>query len=691
MRFPKRLGLMLLVLAIARPAHAEGPRWEPVTAAELAEDKPQLEPQAAAEILSYRLEIDDTRTMGREMTSWIRYKIYDPARAIDITRVSRFWSGLANRDYEIMARLTLPDGTSRVFDEHDMRGRDVAEEGRANGAFGFMSRSDANRMEEKFLAVTGVIKGAVLDVWQSEPNTYKTDWLVNSIQRTDAPIRQFEYVSRYIPDIKVQHRGFVLNPSGGKMAHDEKAGVLRFTAQNLPSIRREPFSPPDTYFSLTIIEAYEPLDKGLNTRSFKVALPASVPLSLGPWAYFSTAQDYQDADKGYAGRHVRDKAASLVAGTDDPREKARRIFNFVQALYQRFRYRADLENWYTRYIGSMDELVDLDKIDSTILEPADFHYLFIALARSAGLECHSVYHPPRTAFPFKMSLVSEHFLSGWSIAVKTGEGWMLCDPTTDVPLAFGELPWEMEGQPALMALPRQQAFLNIPPLAAEGSVVDTRVEATLDPNGNLEGTCVRTLTGHAAHVVRERLYATGQEEWSAMAKALFDLESSSCEVSLQGVDGVSAPEEPLRLRASVRWPAYAAAVGDRMTFALSVWNEGRPPVLGESRRTTPVFFHFPSVEKQTVTVHLPPGYHADSVPKPIGARSADFAYSLAVTQDPGGGTLEVERSSTIGTIEIPVAEYAQARDWFRRISLADQIGVILSRDPGRTTPNPPIP
>ena len=323
----------------------------------------------------------------------------------------------------------------------------------------------------------------MLDVWEWEPKLEKTFWRLNAIQRPDTPIRQFEYLSRYRIDKELLHRSFVLNPCGGQMTHDEKAGIVRFSAQNLPSIRREPLAAPDTYFSLTIIETDEYLYRPLERWNSRVPLPASVPLSLGPWAFYSTGQDFQDADKGYATKPVKTKAGELVAESPIRGEKARRIYDYVQTLYQRFHHRADLENWFTRYVESVDELIDLDKIDSTIIRNEDFNYLFVALARAAGLECHSVFHPMRTAFPFHVDMVSELFLSHWTLAVKTGDAWVLCDPCSDVPLGFGTLPWEIEGQVALMAMPRQQTFLNVPPSAPENSRTDTAAELDMDAGG----------------------------------------------------------------------------------------------------------------------------------------------------------------------------------------------------------------
>ena len=359
---PRLAWIVPIALVLTRHLTGSDPPVDPVTPAELAEDKPKIEPEAAAEILRYRIEIDDSREWDRNITTQTRFKIYDPARAVGVTRLALFRSDRENDNHQIMARLTLPDGTSRIFDKHDLRERNVAEGGRANGILGRLHAISSWGIEERFLAVTGVVKGAVLDVWEWEPNLAKTVWHMNTIQRPDTPIRQFEYLGRYRPDKEILHRGFVLNPCGGQMTHDEKAGIIRFTAQNLPSIRREPFAPPDTYFSLTIIETDDSLYRGLNRKNLRVPLPASVPLSLGPWAFFSTAQDFQDADKGYITKRVKAKSADLVAGAADPREKARRIYDYVRTLYQRYRNRVNLGG-SPDWVKSADELVDLEKND----------------------------------------------------------------------------------------------------------------------------------------------------------------------------------------------------------------------------------------------------------------------------------------------------------------------------------------
>jgi hypothetical protein len=673
------LGCAALLIGTRPGILASDPKWEPVSRAELAEEKPILEPEAPAEILSYRLEINDKVAGKRDFTRAIRFKIFDPSRATGITRISRFWNGPSNPYYEISARLTLPDGSTREFGLNDLRERSLAEEGRANGLLGLITAKSNRGVAEKFLAITGVVKGAVLDIWESEPKVQQTNWLINAIQRPETPIRRFRYVSRYSLDDEVEHRVFVLHPSGGKIAEDKKEGMLTFTAENLPSIRREPFSAPDSYFSLTIIESYESLSIKLDPRTQRVPTPKPVPLALGPWAFFSTTVDFYDAANGFPTTLVKEKAGELAAGAADDREKARRIYVYVQSLYKRFRERADLESSYTGYARSMDDVINFERVDSTIFQPSDFYFLYVSLARSAGLECHSVYHPLRTNFPFKIGMVSQRFLESRTVAVKTGGTWILCDPCSDTPLAFGTLHWEVENQPAMMAAPNQQLFLNVPSPRAERSRTEANADLELDKDGNLQGECVLSFTGHVAHQIRERLENSGREDWGQLTRTLFDLETSYCEARLISVEGLDSPEEPVRVRAFVRWPAYAEIAGQRILLPVSVFARSRPPLLNASARTTPVFFRFPSSAKDSITIRLPQGYAPEALPEPSETDIGDFSYSLSTTSDAATGQLVVRREAISRAVEIPVAGYARAWDWFRRVTAADQAAVVLVR------------
>ena len=684
----KRLLFLGIASAALSTAHAASePKWAPVSPDLLAEAKPRLEAEAPAEIISYKLEINDKDSSTRDITETTRYKIYDPSRSTEVTRIGRFWNGGTNPYYRVAARLTLPDGSTRTFGMKDLKSRSVAQIGKANGLLGLLA-SDNWEYAERFLAIRGVEKGAVLDVWETQPGIPRTLWQNHSIQRADIPIRRFSYVSRYSLDNDVVHNVFVLHPSGGKLADDKKSGTVTFEAEDLPSIAQESYAAPETYYSLSIIEAYEPLTRSLDTDTLRVPTPKPVSSSLGPWAIFSTQEDFYDAAKGYPTRRVKEKAAELTAGIAGEREKAQRIYAYVQSLYQRFHIRADLENEYTTYIKSLDDVMDLDLIDSTLFQREDFYYLFLSLARSAGFECHSVFHPDRTNFPFTVGMVSERFLEERTVALKIAGNYVLCDPCSDVPLAFGALRWQVENQPALMAAPYQQVFLNVPSPPARQSRDEVRADLQLDASGDLKGDCSTTFTGHRAYSIRATMTGDGPEEWNHLARQFLGLENAPCEVRLVSVEGLSDPEEPIRVRTTIEWPTYASIAGNQILVPVAVFAVSNPPLLNESDRSTPVFVHYPSSRHEAITVRLPAGYVPKTVPKPLAAKSGDFGYALSISTDAAASTLSVDRETTNNAVEIPVADYPRARDWFRRVTVADQLAVILEPADNSKTKTP---
>jgi hypothetical protein len=124
-RFHLRLHPCLIALALfsplfltAAPKDKEG--WASITADDLKATVSSRDPDAPAEILSRRIEIDLERYPETHVKrEYVRYKIYNPEKSDAYTRVSRvdrYASDMPRySDIEINARLTRPDGTTRLF------------------------------------------------------------------------------------------------------------------------------------------------------------------------------------------------------------------------------------------------------------------------------------------------------------------------------------------------------------------------------------------------------------------------------------------------------------------------------------------------------------------------------------------------------------------------------------------------
>ena len=108
----------------------------------------------------------DARVAQRRVTEYIRYKIYDPSRAVDITRISAIEESVEDRkvsDVTIHGRLTLPDGTVHEIGQDSIHQRPLlhraTEESFAQRLFG----SEGLVANEQFVAVEGMKPGSVLE------------------------------------------------------------------------------------------------------------------------------------------------------------------------------------------------------------------------------------------------------------------------------------------------------------------------------------------------------------------------------------------------------------------------------------------------------------------------------------------------------------------------------------------------
>src|SRR5437764_1502473 len=115
------------VLLLAGSVSAASTLWQNATPEELAQRESSLEPGAAVEAISRRIEIDDSQyPSSRTIREYVRYKIFDPERADTILRLSKRSLSFDGDDIQtanMKARLTQPDGSIREFGAESLHER----------------------------------------------------------------------------------------------------------------------------------------------------------------------------------------------------------------------------------------------------------------------------------------------------------------------------------------------------------------------------------------------------------------------------------------------------------------------------------------------------------------------------------------------------------------------------------------
>ena len=121
-----------------------------------------------AEVLLWTISVDDSYyPENRTIHEYLRYKIYDPEKSVDLTRISELttaWDGEELGSVDFLAHLTLPDGTAKDFTKDSIQQRNVAQSRSDQNWFSRLMSGSGADVQEKFLAITGIEPGSILEI-----------------------------------------------------------------------------------------------------------------------------------------------------------------------------------------------------------------------------------------------------------------------------------------------------------------------------------------------------------------------------------------------------------------------------------------------------------------------------------------------------------------------------------------------
>ena len=711
---------------LSRLPAAPKQEWLPVSPEELAAAAPQIEPDAPAEILFRKVEIDDRNYPQERVTrEYIRYKVFEPEHIDEITRIAVFeYSGgtLSGQEIKVKlsGRLTLPNRTERLFGDESVRERNVGQSGAERNLLERLLGASSARVKERFLAISGVEAGAVLE--------YRTEISVRNssaatigsaqgfgLQSRRLGVRQLEYRIRPADPNEWAFRFFVLNKSIGNVSldNDKKKNLVIITASNLPALPAEPLAPPTpAYYGLHFLFSYDKVNVNFLARKPGAAGESTKvdPRKTGPWSPFAIRAALLLEDRVDLTSRLRQRAAEITAGADGPLEKARRIHHHVQTLYARFREESKLNKAKfgpDTLSRTLDDLLGYDRNSRiTGISPVDYNALAIALNRAAGLESKAIMLPNRQQSPFGRNLVMGATLPVLAVAVRAEGEWHFSLPANWPAMAFGALPWYCEGKVGLWVQTGNEEFEPIPLSGPEKSMIGNGGAFEVTAEGALSGEGTRRYTGHAAETLRAELINRDQRgrrtlltrQLSAVfrlpgaettteapaegaeAKAEEGLEvPAGLPVTVTKVSGVDDPEAPIEVNYQLRIPGFAVTTAGRIIFRADVFRLNASSPFTASTRKLDVSFPYPWEELDVATIKLPPDCTPEFTEVPAAQPDRNLFYASQLRYNPEKQQLHVRREFACSVIAVAASDYAGLKGWYDDVARGDQREVVLTK------------
>jgi hypothetical protein len=633
------LGPLLLTFLLASPLHAAD--WLPVTPEELQLTSEPKAPGATA-IYLYR-QVDRNDTDSEELT-YVRLKILtDEGRKYADVEIA-----YAKRDeniHGIEARTIRPDGSivkfdGTVYDKPIVSGRGV-----------------------KLMAKTFTMPEAgVGSIIEYRYRRAQSPWLV--------------YDSHWIlsQELFTQHGKFTLTPSpyfplrwswprgmpDGTPNPANDRGKIRLETHDVPAFVTEELMPPANELKYRVDFIYFDADRygeqpaGYWKRIDKTAL--------------------HDVEKFVDRRKAMELAvAQIVQPGDSPETKLRKIYARMQRIrnesyeppkseqeLKRQEESHNVEDVWTRGSGSASQL----------------NYLFIALARAAGVPATSALVATRDTYFFDPQMMNARQLnSNLVIATAGGKDWFL-DP--GVPFTpFGMLPWYETAVQSLRLDSDGGKWLNTPLAAAADARIERKALLKMEPGGTLSGKVTVRFSGleGAWRRMQER-NEDDTERKQFLEAQLRNVVSSGIEVKLTNTPDWSAWEEPLVAEFDLQIPGWVASAGQRQLLKIGVFGAAEDRTFAHQTRTQPIYFEFPFQYSDDIAIEIPSGRHINSPPK---ARNLDFkAYSYDLAAEEKEGTLHLKRDVSVALLVVNAKYYEQLRQFFQSVRTADEEQIVIA-------------
>jgi hypothetical protein len=387
---------------------------------------------------------------------------------------------------------------------------------------------------------------------------------------------------------------------------------------------------------------------------------------------------------------AKELATEVVAGTDDPRERAKRIHDWIKSNLTIQAGVARLTGVPRSFEISTVDVEELIKEKQATPEAAAS--LMWLMFQAAGIEATLVLATDENNPAAEEGMPTTGQFNYPLLAL---DDRTLID-TTDRLCPFGMVPWKFEGRKALWIKGGSVAFKDVPVSRAADNRKEVRVSGTVEPNGDVKVETHFTLTGQLAYAFR-RIYAPlkpKEREDGARAYAVFTSDKAEMDEFIW--KNIDEPDKPLELLLHYHVPGHAEVMQDKMVFRLgafvdhtvcpSWWDYHKGgryyacPMPTAEKRQNALKFPFKRYDEINVDVKFPMGFLLQALPKGFRTRNIEKGTAVGLQTSygsDGGKSLQILRKFSVNEPFVDKKGYQALQKMIRRYKAQKDILVTL--------------
>ena len=303
------------------------------------------------------------------------------------------------------------------------------------------------------------------------------------------------------------------------------------------------------------------------------------------------------------------------------------------------------------------------------------NWLFLGLARAAGVEANCVFLASRNEYFFKPSSMNPGQLNADVVAVKINGKYSYFDPASRY-APFGLVTWDETGVNGLLLDKEGGSWITTPLPESADSQINRKAALRLMDDGTLQGKLTITYSGLEAlwRRIEERNEDDGNRK-KFLEDQVKEYIPIGSEVELISKPDWSGSSNSLVAEYDLKVPGWAAGAGKRVLLPSALFTNTEKHLFEHAERTHPIYFTFPFKKTDDLTIELPLGWQASSLPKPTTLDSKVILYSSKSEDEKG--VLHLQRQLDMQLMSLEVKYYPALRNFFQNVRTADEQQIVV--------------
>jgi hypothetical protein len=450
-------------------------------------------------------------------------------------------------------------------------------------------------------------------------------------------------------------------PQGTTAPKEEPSSkIVRMESQNIPAFQIEDFMPPANELKFRVDFEYSENNVELDPARF--------------WK--QRGKKLNGLVESFLGKpkSLEQEVARIVSPGDSPEVKAQKLYARVQQLrntsFEVEKSDQEQKRAKAKEGGNAEQLLKLGYGDG-----GDITWTYLALLHAAGIEAYPVWVSSRSEYFFNPQLMNAKQLNSNVVLLKLNGKEVYCDPGTAF-VPFGFLPW---GETAVAGLKLDKdggSWIKTTLPESALSKIGRKAEMKLLDDGALAGKVTVTFSGLEA--MSRRLEERNEDEAARktyLEDQLREYIPAGIDVDLTNKPEWTNPSLPLVATYDLKVPGWASAAGHRALVPVGLFSATEKQLFEHASRVHPVYFRYPFLKEDDVSIELPPGWKVSSVPKELNQDAKAVAYVLKVQDDKG--TLHLTRVLRCDLLMIEAKLYPTLRTFFQTVRTGDEEQVVV--------------